>query len=228
MVSIPCDLCLFDLDGTLVLSTKAIEKGWESVFSEYNVNYNMEEFLQNNHGVRTGDSFDRWLPQIDNTNSKAGDEFEKRISIEYADLAEPVPGAPQLLNSIPKDHWLVVTSGTPLLANGWFSKVLAKFGVTKPEIFVTGQSVSNGKPHPEPYLKGLALWTEKYGKKPVHPIVFEDAPNGIKAGTASGCTVIGIASSFGKEVLQAAGATYVVQDLSHVKFHDNTLDIDNL
>ena len=53
---------------------------------------------------------------------------------------------------------------------------------------VTAFDVEKGKPHPEPYLKGL----EKAGVKPWEAIVVENAPMGVKAGVAAGIFTIAV------------------------------------
>ncbi|ODV96499.1 hypothetical protein PACTADRAFT_49832 [Pachysolen tannophilus NRRL Y-2460] len=226
------EICLFDLDGTLVLSTEAVERAWSVLFKKHNLH--PEDFFEGNHGVRTTDTFKKYLPEIDNTNNAASDEFEVTISNDWGHLAMPLKGASQLINSIPEDRWCIVTSGTTKMAHGWFEKVLINDGISKPKVFITASDVKQGKPNPEGYLKGAKLLEAKlYQGKITKKVVFEDAPAGIKAGLASGAIVIGITSSFDRDVLIEAGANYVVKDLSSVvvkNINDTsfTLEIDHL
>ena len=99
-----------------------------------------------------------------------------------------MPGATKMLNVL-KDNdierVLVTGSGQ--------KSVLDKIDCDYPGIFketnkVTALDVINGKPNPEPYLKGLGL----VGLKPNQAIVVGNAPLGIKAGSAAGCFTIGI------------------------------------
>ena len=55
-----------------------------------------------------------------------------------------------------------------------------------PRSMVTADDVVNGKPHPEPYLKGAEL----LGVNPEECLVIEDAPAGIRAAHAGGMKVI--------------------------------------
>ena len=71
--------------------------------------------------------------------------------------------------------------------------------------------MSEGKPHPAPYLAGAAL----LGFKPEECVVFEDAASGAKAGRAAGCTVI--ATTFSHSVESLAAAQYLVPDLTGVE-----------
>ena len=61
-----------------------------------------------------------------------------------------------------------------------------------PKVLVTADDVTNGKPHPEPYLKGA----EGLGLTPAECLVIEDAPAGIQSARAGGMKVIGITSTY--------------------------------
>ena len=56
------------------------------------------------------------------------------------------------------------------------------------DFLCTGDMVENGKPAPDMFL----LCAEKLGAKPEECVVVEDSVNGIRAGSAAGCFVIGI------------------------------------
>ena len=53
---------------------------------------------------------------------------------------------------------------------------------------VTGKDVQRGKPHPEPYLRGLA----KANVRPEEAIVVENAPMGVEAAVAAGIFTIAV------------------------------------
>jgi HAD superfamily hydrolase (TIGR01509 family) len=54
------------------------------------------------------------------------------------------------------------------------------------EIVVTGDSVNQGKPHPEPYQKAAAL----LGVDPSRTLAIEDSNTGARSAEAAGCTVV--------------------------------------
>jgi sugar-phosphatase len=76
---------------------------------------------------------------------------------------------------------------------------------------VTADDVANGKPHPEPYLKGAELM----GVKPADCLVIEDAPAGIQAARAGGMKVIGMTSTYPATRLNEAD--FVVQRLPQIQ-----------
>lgn len=53
---------------------------------------------------------------------------------------------------------------------------------------VTGDSVTHGKPHPEPYLKAAEL----LGVDPADCLAIEDSPTGAASANAAGCTVLAV------------------------------------
>jgi sugar-phosphatase len=118
-----------------------------------------------------------------------------------------MPGANDLTAAIPEGRWCVVTSGTRHLATSRLR--LGKIPI--PRVLVSADDVVNGKPHPEPYLKGAQL----LGFEPADCVVIEDAPAGIAAGHAGGMKVIALASTYGVDELQTADQ--VVKSLTQIE-----------
>jgi len=54
------------------------------------------------------------------------------------------------------------------------------------EVVVTGDTVSQGKPHPEPYLKAAA----RLGVDPADTVAIEDSNTGARSAESAGCTVL--------------------------------------
>ena len=54
------------------------------------------------------------------------------------------------------------------------------------QVVVTGDAVTQGKPHPEPYLKAAAL----LGVDPRDAVAIEDSNTGTRSAEAAGCTVL--------------------------------------
>ena len=54
------------------------------------------------------------------------------------------------------------------------------------EVVVTGDAVTQGKPHPEPYQKAAAV----LGVDPWHTLAIEDSNTGARSAEAAGCTVL--------------------------------------
>jgi len=76
---------------------------------------------------------------------------------------------------------------------------------------ITADDVANGKPHPEPYLKGA----EQLGVDPAECLVIEDAPAGIQSAHAGGMKVIALTSTYESSELREADA--VVEKLTQIR-----------
>jgi sugar-phosphatase len=147
------------------------------------------------HGVRTIEVIRRVAPHLDAESEAAAIENHEAHDQRGVTV---MPGAAELLRSIPVGRWGVVTSGSRLLAQNR----LRYCGLPVPQVLVTSDDVTNGKPHPEPYLKGA----EGLGFAPHECMVIEDAPAGVQAARAAGMKVIGMASTYPASKLAEADA----------------------
>jgi sugar-phosphatase len=122
-----------------------------------------------------------------------------------------MPGALDLVQSIPEGRWGVVTSGSRLLAQNR----LRHCGLPVPKVLITSDDVIHGKPHPEPYLKGA----EGLRYRAAECLVIEDAPAGIQSARASGMKVLGITSTYAADALRQADA--VIGKLGQIRVTSN-------
>ena len=136
-------------------------------------------------------------------------KLESREAADH-DGVSVMPGAVELMRSIPAGRWGVVTSGTRHLATAR----LQLAGIPIPKVMIAADEVANGKPHPEPYLKGAEL----LGVKPEECLVIEDAPAGIRAAHAGGMKVIALTSTYPASALNEADAV-VLRSLRRFKCH---------
>ncbi len=155
------------------------------------------------HGCRSIETVALLRPDLDR-------EVENRIiedmEIEDTEDISLLPGVLELLQALPSDRWTVVTSATEQLAR----VRMAAGGIPVPQRFIHAECVTEGKPHPAPYLAGAAL----LGFAPEECVVFEDAASGTKAGRAAGCTVVATTFSHPIEALDAAH--YLIEDVRGV------------
>lgn len=209
-----CAAILFDLDGVLIDSTRSVARQWRQWAIDQNID--PEKVLAFAHGVRSIEVIRQMAPHLDAVKETLA--LEKR---EAADLDGVVvmPGAADLLKSIPMGRWCVVTSGTRHLA----TSRLRLGNLPIPDVLVTADEVTNGKPHPEPYLKGAQM----LGVDPKQCVVIEDAPAGISAAHAGGMKAIAMTSTFPEEEL--VQADIVIKNLSQLSVRvngNNTLTVD--
>jgi sugar-phosphatase len=191
MVRIPCRGVLFDLDGVLVDSTPAVARVW----TQWAIRHRLDpdEVVKRAHGRPSISTIRELLPQAD---AETENRRVERAEIDDIEGIVPLPGAQELLQALPPDRWTIVTSCTRALAE----VRLRAAGLKIPEKMVTCSDVKNGKPHPEPYLKGAAA----LGVAAVDCVVVEDAPAGIRSGKAAGARVIAVQTTAAKIELRDA------------------------
>jgi sugar-phosphatase len=203
MKEITCRGLLFDLDGVLVDSTPAVERVWHGWAIEHGFIPN--EVVRQAHGRPSLTTIRELLPNGD--YEKENREVERREIADTEGVA-PLPGALALLRALPESVWTIVTSCTRPLAH----VRIAAAGLPLPEFLVTSSDVRSGKPDPEPYLKGA----EFLGLEAAQCVVVEDAPAGVRAGKSAGARVLALRTTSPDADLSAAGADWIVADLSAV------------
>ncbi|KAJ8079965.1 hypothetical protein PM082_016791 [Marasmius tenuissimus] len=122
-----------------------------------------------------------------------------------------LPGVKKMIDSIPVGRYAVATSGAKTYAHGCMTRV----GITPPSVTITADDkrLKAGKPAPDPFL----LAADCLGFDAKRCVVFEDSPSGIRAGVASGATVIAVCTSHPREKVEGNGAHFVVEDMSRVR-----------
>ncbi|MFE1170737.1 HAD family hydrolase [Nocardiopsis sp. NPDC058789] len=198
---ISVDAVLFDIDGTLVDSTGAVERTWRLWGEAHGID--PEEILAVSHGRRSEDTVAMFLPEAQVAEATA--ELEE---LELADLdgVSALPAARELLSALPSPRWAAVTSGSRRLMR----TRLEAAELPVPEVLVTADDVSEGKPHPQGYLRAAAA----LGFDPARCLVVEDAPAGVRAGLASGAAVLAVATSHSRTELEGIGATELIDNLT--------------
>jgi mannitol-1-/sugar-/sorbitol-6-phosphatase len=203
LIEIVCSALLFDMDGVLINSTAAVARVWGQWAIEHG--FDPEEVIHRAHGRPSLTTVREYLPNADHQAENR--EIERR---EIADLNGVVvlPGAAELLRSLPAERWTIVTSSTRPLAE----VRLRAAGLPVPAKLVTSNDIEHGKPAPDPYLKGAA----NLGFAADECIVIEDVPAGIRSGKAAGARVIALTTTVGAANLRAAGADWVLKNCSEI------------
>jgi sugar-phosphatase len=210
MTQIMCSALLFDMDGVLVDSTPAVARVWSRWAIAHG--FDPDDVVRKAHGRPSIATIRDYLPGAD---YEVENSVVERGELEDLEGVVPLPGARELLEALPPARWTIVTSCTRALAEAR----LRASGLPIPERLVTCDDVRNGKPDPEPYLKGASL----LGVSAKDCIVVEDAPAGIRAGKSAGARVIACRTTTAASELKAAGADWIVEGCESISFdHTST------
>ncbi len=193
---------LFDMDGVLVDSAPAVERVWHKWALDHGLD--PATVINQAHGRRSVETIRVVAPTM---NAE-----QENVKVEQMEIADKegvtaLAGAAQLLRNLPSDQFAIVTSATRPLAVAR----LGYAGLPLPKFMVTADDVINGKPSPEPYLKGAAL----LGITPSDCLVFEDTPAGVAAARSAGMQAVALGKTYPAHELHAAAA--LVTSLQDVK-----------
>jgi len=207
MTQISCRALLFDMDGVLVDSTPAVARVWMRWARKHNLD--PEFTVAAAHGRTSLTSIQELLPHADSAVHLAENAWMERAEIEDIDDVTALPGAKDLLFSIPPPQFAVVTSATRALAE---VRLRAAGLWDHIQHLVTASDITRSKPDPEPYLKGAAalhLHTQ-------FCVVVEDAASGTRSGKGAGARVLALRTTTADTELLTAGADWIVNDLASI------------
>ena len=185
----------------------------------------------------SGDGSNEWEPELK--------------AVEVDRFVRILPGVRSLLDLIPDGRYAIATSGAKaygklrivftvistlflvilpavsvaigltgeFLSSAWLPRPV---GIISPKVTITADDprLRAGKPAPDPFL----LAAECLGCEASRCVVFEDSPNGIKAGVASGATVVAVCTSHSRKQIEECGAHFVVDNLEDVRCEEMKTD----
>ncbi|MDQ8199322.1 HAD family phosphatase [Pelagicoccus enzymogenes] len=176
------DAIVWDMDGLIFDTERLSFLAWQAGAKSIGATIDLELFQSligmNARAIQAkllqdlGEGID-----VNALTKAAGASYEQLI----ADGPPLKPGAKECLETIARSPipQALATSSSFRYA----SKKLEHHDLLKCfDATVTGDQVSNGKPHPEPYL----LAAEKLGLSPARCIAFEDSVNGIQSAKSAG------------------------------------------
>ena len=176
---------LFDFDGVVMDTETQYSRFWHQIGAEYLGMDNLEGQIKGQTLTYIYNTFFDSLRDKQPEITARLNRFEQEMSYDY------VPGLPPFVAELRGKgvRTAVVTSSNEQKMSAvyrvhpevreWFDRIL------------TADMFSRSKPAPDCFLMGMEL----LGATPQTTYVFEDSFNGLKAGMASGSTVIGLATT---------------------------------
>ncbi len=179
---------LWDMDGTLVDSEKVWAEVQIELLGSLGAIWTMEDCV-NLIGSDLRDAVKVWMSRIPSGLITAEELAERMFRAVIDALKQEVefrPGAVELLQALRKEDvpCALVSASYRLMIDAVMSHL-------PPDLFdviVAGDEVTNGKPHPEPYLTAA----RELGVDPTQCVVIEDSNTGVQAGAAAGAYVIAV------------------------------------
>lgn len=204
---------IFDMDGVIVDSEPLHSEACFATCNHFGLAVQENE-IKHCLGKTVIDTFRYILKKNgqNQTNLSQLVDFKTKKYIELAtNKIESIPDSINFINEsrVIFEKLALATSSKKVIQE----LVIRKFNLENIfNIIVTGDEVSNGKPHPESYL----LTSEKLGINPANCAVIEDSINGIIAAKKAGCLVIGIATMLGREALLDAGVDLAINNFAEL------------
>ena len=211
---------LFDMDGVLYDSMPKHAVAWEQSMKTFGITMTARDAYAS-EGARGTDTIRLMVKQQQGRD--IGEEEAQRMYDEKTRLFHLMPEPPimpGILSLMAQIHEQGLTIGVvtgsgqrPLI-----KRLLRDFGdYLSEDRIVTAYDVEHGKPHPDPYLKGLQ---KVGGLHPTEAIVVENAPLGVQAGVAAGIFTIAVNTGpLDESQLWDAGANLVFPSMQELSDH---------
>ncbi len=194
---------LFDFDGVVVDTETQYSHFWHQMGKEY---LGIDDMAGQVKGQTLKYIYDSFFPGMVKEQTEITERlnrFEQEMSFDY------IPGVVEFIADLHRcgAKVAVVTSSND-------AKMAAVYRA-RPEIkemfdrILTAEMFSASKPAPDCFLLGM----EVFGATPENSYVFEDSFNGLKAGMASGATVIGLATTNSREEITPL-CHYILDDFT--------------
>jgi beta-phosphoglucomutase len=216
---------IFDFDGIIVDSEPMHYRAFQAVLEPLEKGFSWEAYCETYIGFDDRDAFreafkargerlsSRTLKRM--ITEKAA-RFQELVS---SDGAKPLPGAVELIRSIPRKLPVALCSGA---LREDIDPILGSLAIEDAfSVVVTAEDTKKSKPDPAPYL--LAI--EKLGvKEPAMAVAIEDTPAGIVSAKRAGLKVLAVTNSYDRDYLQEADAiTDSLENVTRLSLEDMVL-----
>lgn len=216
---------VFDFDGIIVDSEPMHYEAFQRALEPHGVGYSWEEYCETYIGFDDRDGFREAFKTAD---KEIEDALLKELIKEKAKIfqqliregqATPLPGAVELIKSIPRKLPVALCSGAlredilPILKSLGLENAFCEI--------VTAEDTPKSKPDPAPYQ----LTIEKLGlDNPAAAIAIEDTPAGIISAKGAELKVLAVTNSYGREyLLEADAVTDSLENVTRLSLEDMVL-----
>ena len=204
---------LFDIDGVLVDSEPLIMRCCCDALKQWGLDASPEDFIP-----FVGSGEDRLIGGVSESLGVPYDVKMKEIALRlYLERASgagiALPGSGDTVREVMKMGLRTAVCSAADLVK--VNENIRCIGLAPSDFgtVLSAEDAKRKKPAPDIYITGAG----KIGVDPEDCIVVEDAVNGIIAGHAAGCRVIGVTTSFsGKVLSEKASPEWIVDDIRDI------------
>lgn len=204
----PIEAVIFDMDGVLADSEPLYHLSLDQVLNAHG-----HTLTEEDNRIILGTTVEFTWQTLKERFQLDGDlqdwigVYDEVLLKNLRENIEPSPGLYDLLDTL-DDRGLPFGLASSSQGN-WVDVILTILKVKgRFKVVMSGDMVTDGKPHPEIYLTAAG----KLGVEPSRCLVFEDSPHGIEAGKAAGMTVVAVLTEMTRGL-----------DLSHADHHIESL-----
>ena len=182
---------IFDMDGVVVDNHRYHFQAWMEFATKYKFELNASIYREKFNGKTNPDLFKMIFGDIslDQLNAYA-EEKESNYQNLYAKEMKAHTGLISFLEYL-KTHQYKIALGTSAPTSNVDFTLDRLFLRQYFDVIVDGPQVTQGKPHPEVYLRCATLLE----LEPRQCVVFEDSLAGLESGSRAGCEIVGVATS---------------------------------
>lgn len=204
---------LIDMDGVIYDSMKYHARAWKRLMDEIDVPCEPEDIYL--YEGMTGPAVINLLYNRAYGHGVSDEKADELYALKTKYFREignndPMPGTDRMLKALERAgiRRILVTGSSQ-------ASLIENINNDYPGAFkagdrVTAKDVVNGKPNPEPYLKGLAI----AGVSAEQAIVIENAPLGVRAGKAAGVFTVAVTTGpVPKEAFEREGADIIFSSM---------------
>ncbi len=216
---------IFDFDGIIVDSEPMHHQAFQSVLEPLGKGFSWEEYCETYMGFDDRDAFRKAFKA---KGEKIYARDIRKLMVEKAEVfqqlirngeATPLPGAVELIKSIPRKLPIALCSGA---LKEDILPIISNLGIGNSfNAIITAEDTKKSKPDPAPYklaLKKLGL------EDPTSVIAIEDTPLGIISAKGAGLKVLAVTNSYDRNYLLGADAvTDSLENISRLSLEDMVL-----
>lgn len=189
---------LFDFDGTLADTMEGHYRAWKSILGEHQINIQPSDYYPL-EGMQLHEIALQLTKGLSWTRTEI-DELIRRKKLFYSaqKSVKLYPGVESFIEKLNRRKIPIgiVTAGhLDQLCLSVPDDFLKKF-----DVLITGDQLSNGKPHPEPYLRGA----KALGLHPQECLSVENAPLGVQSAKQAGTYCVALCTTVDRHQLVQA------------------------